>query len=145
MNTQAPQNAFECDLQVRWSDQDLNGHVNNARVITLIEEARVLAGKSWSGTTPDGMTPKVVRKLDVSFDRAVEYGSALLGRVWVTRVNNTSYIVCHELLQENRRCAYAEAVIVILDHSTGRPTPVPESLRKNLLRFQQVDAESAAG
>ena len=32
---------FELSPEVRWSDQDLLGHVNNARMITLIEECRV--------------------------------------------------------------------------------------------------------
>src|SRR5699024_1295251 len=43
----APQNAFRCELQLRWSDQDLLGHVNNARTVTLAEEARVRADTAW--------------------------------------------------------------------------------------------------
>lgn len=144
MSTQAPQNAFECNLQLRWSDQDLNGHVNNARVITLVEEARVLAGRIWSGTTPDGSTPRVVRKLDVRFDRAVEYDSPLAARVWIAKINTTSYTVCHELLQDDQSCAYAEAVIVLLDGATRRPTRIPQSLRSNLLQFQAPHAELSA-
>jgi acyl-CoA thioesterase FadM len=32
---------FEYSPEVRWSDQDMLGHVNNARLITLVEECRV--------------------------------------------------------------------------------------------------------
>lgn len=28
-------------LALRWSDQDANGHLNNARIVTLMEESRV--------------------------------------------------------------------------------------------------------
>lgn len=31
---------FCTDVAVRWSDMDVYGHVNNARVVTLLEEAR---------------------------------------------------------------------------------------------------------
>ena len=29
------------ELQLRWSDEDALGHVNNARIVTLMEEARI--------------------------------------------------------------------------------------------------------
>lgn len=136
MNEIAPQNAFECELQLRWSDQDLNGHINNARVTTLIEEARVLAGQIWSGCTPDGRTPRVVRNLFVRFDRAVHYDFALHAKVWISHTGDTSYTVCHELIQRDVRCVYAEAVIVVLDGCTGRPTSLSSDLRHGLGRFQ---------
>ncbi|MCA1835401.1 MAG: thioesterase family protein, partial [Actinobacteria bacterium] len=31
---------FSTDVAVRWSDMDVFGHVNNACVVTLLEEAR---------------------------------------------------------------------------------------------------------
>ena len=31
------QERFECLMPLRWSDQDLNGHINNARIVTLME------------------------------------------------------------------------------------------------------------
>lgn len=33
--------AFIADVPVRWSDMDAFGHINHARMITLMEEARV--------------------------------------------------------------------------------------------------------
>ena len=32
---------YRCDYPMRWSDMDAYGHVNNARMLTLYEEARV--------------------------------------------------------------------------------------------------------
>jgi acyl-CoA thioesterase FadM len=31
---------FTTNVALRWSDMDVYGHVNNARVVTLLEEAR---------------------------------------------------------------------------------------------------------
>ncbi|GAA4402113.1 acyl-CoA thioesterase [Tsukamurella soli] len=33
--------AFEAHVPVRWSDMDALGHVNHARMVTLLEEARI--------------------------------------------------------------------------------------------------------
>ncbi|NLZ57310.1 MAG: acyl-CoA thioesterase [Corynebacterium sp.] len=135
--SRAPENCFTTVLDVRWSDQDLNGHVNNAQVLTLVEEARVRAVLSWSGTSPDPTTPRVVRALNTLYDDELLYGS-LLARVWISRIGTTSYTVCHELFQENRPCVYAEAVIVVLDRETRSPTPISTELRAQLEPHQAV-------
>lgn len=135
--SRAPENCFTTVLDVRWSDQDLNGHVNNAQVLTLVEEARVRAVLSWSGTSPSPTTPRVVRALNTLYDDELLYGS-LLARVWISRIGTTSYTVCHELLQENRPCVYAEAVIVVLDRETRSPTPISTELRAQLEPHQAV-------
>ncbi|WP_120003305.1 acyl-CoA thioesterase [Nesterenkonia muleiensis] len=130
--SQSPENYFECTIQTRWSDQDLNGHVNNAKVLTLAEEARVQASNAWSGAAPDGSQPRVVRSMNIVFDRAIHYGKNVQARVWVSRIGNTSFRLCHELLQEGQRCAFVESVLVLMDPSTNRPTPLTEQQRAEL-------------
>lgn len=120
-------------MDVRWSDQDLNGHVNNAQVLTLVEEARVRAVLSWSGTSPGPATPRVVRALNTLYDDELSYGS-VLARVWISRIGTTSYTVCHELVQQDSPCVYSEAVIVVLDPESRSPTPLPSELRTQLER-----------
>lgn len=133
--SRAPENCFTTTLDVRWSDQDLNGHVNNAQVITLAEEARVRAVLNWSGTSPGPATPRVVRAVNTLYDEELMYGS-VLARVWISRIGTTSYTVCHELVQEDRPCVYSESVIVVLDPDTRRPTAIPPQLRAQLEQQQ---------
>lgn len=135
-STAAPADAFTCELAVRWSDQDLNGHVNNARVVTLIEEARVQADFAWSGSGKAGVGGRVVRSLKVEFDRAVHYGSDVRATVWVGRIGRTSYTICHALEQQGQRCVYAESVMVNLDTDSGRPAELDPETRETLTRQQ---------
>ncbi|WBL20033.1 acyl-CoA thioesterase [Citricoccus sp. NR2] len=135
-STEAPAEAFTCALAVRWSDQDLNGHVNNARVLTLIEEARVQADIAWSGSGKAGVGGRVVRSLTVEFDRAVHYGSGVRATVWVGRIGRTSYTICHTLEQQGQRCVYAECVMVNLDAKSGRPSELDLETREALTRQQ---------
>lgn len=133
-STATPADAFTCELAVRWSDQDLNGHVNNARVVTLIEEARVQADIAWSGSGKAGVGGRVVRSLKVEFDRAVHYGSDVRATVWVGHIGRTSYTICHTLEQQGQRCVYAECVMVNLDAETGRPAEIDADTRQVLIR-----------
>ncbi|WP_420098454.1 acyl-CoA thioesterase [Corynebacterium sp.] len=135
---------FTVDLEFRWSDQDLNGHVNNARAITQMEEARIRATTAWLGTAfsrPGVTSLRVVRALDAVFDREMSYGP-VTGRVWISRIGRTSYTVGHELHQGGRRCAHGEAVIVVLDPTTRLPTPVTDDMRECLSQALVTDSQN---
>lgn len=127
---EAPDHAFSCQLQVRWSDQDVNAHVNNAQFLTLTEEARVQATRAWTGAVPDA---RVVRAINISFDRSIHYGSPVDAQVWISRIGTTSFTFSHLLNQDGIRCAYIEAVVVTLDPETKQPKPLTDQLRAALV------------
>lgn len=148
LSSRAPARAYRCRLQLRWSDQLLHHHLDHVRILTLLEEARVRAGRVWSGTTPDGGGDggenRVVRTMSTEYLRELTYrdddDDVLEARVWIGRIGTTSYTVCHELVQDGRVGVYAEAVIVKLSKGNGKPTALTEELRRELLRFQHPDA-----
>ncbi|WP_053004743.1 thioesterase family protein [Kocuria sp. SM24M-10] len=118
-------------LPVRWSDQDLNRHVNNARVVTLIEEARLSAVAAWLGEdgVPDPARPRVVVSLSLDYLRPIDHGPELTAHVWVARLGRSSYTVAYELRQHGRAAARARTVLVQTDPATGRSVPLPEGVR----------------
>jgi acyl-CoA thioester hydrolase len=127
---EVPENAFVCELQVRWSDQDVNEHVNNSRILTLTEEARVQATKAWTGAVPDA---RVVRALNVSFEHPIHYGPQLFAHVWISRIGTSSFTFSHTLSQNGVRCAHIEATVVTIDPDTKQSTPLSAHLRSALL------------
>ncbi|HEY4535651.1 MAG TPA: thioesterase family protein [Enteractinococcus sp.] len=127
--------ATAIELAIRWSDQDINGHVNNARILTLMEEARVRAFQQWTSTTPDGKGyRRVVRALNTTFDREVHYGQDTTVWVWIPKIGKTSYVVGHLMVQDGQPCAYTEVTIVVIDSDTGRPKPHEAKYRAELER-----------
>ncbi len=63
-------------ISLRWSDQDPNGHVNNAAIVTLLEEARVrwrLAAIAEGGMEASAVAFVVVR-LELDYLRSVVFG-----------------------------------------------------------------------
>ena len=83
---------FEVGLQLRWSDEDRYGHVNNARLLTLTEEARVRALAAWATTTASPDVQRVVRSMEVQYEAPVVYaGPEVTARVWILRIGRTSF------------------------------------------------------
>ena len=63
------------DVAVRWSDQDAYGHVNHARVVTLLEDART--GMLFDAATEAGVGDfeggLLVSALDVAYKRPITW------------------------------------------------------------------------
>ncbi|PLC11620.1 hypothetical protein AUQ48_04365 [Kocuria flava] len=133
---------FTTELPVRWSDQDLNRHVNNARVVTLLEEARLAAVARWLGEDgiPDPARPRVVASLHLDYLRPIDHGPVLTARVWVARVGRSSYTVAYELHQHGSVAARARTVLVQTDPATGSAAPLPPAVREVLLALETPQA-----
>ncbi|MFW9144331.1 acyl-CoA thioesterase [Corynebacterium striatum] len=131
----APANAIDVTLGLRWSDQDANRHVNNATIITLIEEARVRAVAEKLGRAISPEEPHVVRSLEVVYDGEVSYEPDISAKVWTSRIGRTSYQVSHELIQGGRSCVFATTTIVAIDPSARRPSPLSEEYRAQLYQY----------
>lgn len=125
--------ATPIDIQLRWSDQDINGHVNNARILTLMEEARIRVTKQWTDTVPGVSGPRrVVRALNSIFNHEAHYGKETTVWVWIPKIGNTSFIFGHLLTQDGQPCVYTEVTMVVVDEHTGQPKPHDEEFRRIL-------------
>src|SRR5699024_363048 len=97
-------------VRVRWSDIDGYGHVNNAAVLTLLEEARIAA--FWA--EPDDDAPAAVGRLrtvgsgattatfiahqEIEYAAPLSYTTAPLQvELWLARMGGASIDVCYEI------------------------------------------------
>lgn len=131
--SQAPQNAININIALRWSDQDLLGHVNNAKIMTLVEEARIrtVAQLQQQGGC-DGPLDMVLRTSQTDFLRPVLYTGNVEVNVWISRIGNTSYVMRHELVQDDQVCVTVEAVVVMFDSAKQAPMVIPDRIRRAL-------------
>jgi acyl-CoA thioester hydrolase len=105
---------FIYDVAVRWSDMDAYGHVNNARFLTLYEEARVamfFVGARAQGLTSfeDGI---VISRQEIDYLRPVDYGDAVRIEMWVSRLKAASFTVSYELFDGGVLAGRASSVCV---------------------------------
>ena len=105
---------FLYDVAVRWSDMDAYGHVNNARFLTLYEEARVamfFVGARAQGLTSfeDGI---VISRHEIDYLRPVDYGEAVRIELWISELRAASFTVAYELYDDGVLASRARSVCV---------------------------------
>jgi acyl-CoA thioester hydrolase len=99
---------------LRWSDMDAYGHVNNARFLTLYEEARValfFRGAREMGLTSfeDGI---VISRHEVDYLRPVDYGDPVRIELWVEEIRAGRFTVVYELIDGDVVASRARSVCV---------------------------------
>ncbi|MDT0331800.1 acyl-CoA thioesterase [Nocardiopsis lambiniae] len=103
--------------QVRYADLDPQHHVNNVRMLTYLEDARV-SFLRFSGAV-DG--EEIFGAMVVARQEA-DYVAPLLPRsepvrveLWVTEVRNASFSLAYEILDDERVYLRARTVLVGFD------------------------------
>lgn len=123
---------YECPL--RWSDMDAFGHINNARFLTLYEEARVelmFIGARSAGLTSleDGV---VISRHEVDYLRPVDFGPPVRIEMWIEELRPSRFTVGYELFAEDALASRAKSVCVPYDLARQRPRRLAEAEREFL-------------
>jgi len=124
--------AYHCP--VRWSDMDVYGHVNNARVLTLYEEARVAlmfraAREQGLTSMADGV---VIARHEIDYLRPIDHGEPVRIDLWVEEIRRASFTFRYELFDGDKLASRARSVLVPYDLTAGRPRRVSDAEREFL-------------
>ncbi len=135
---------YHCTL--RWSDLDAYGHINNARFLTLYEEARVAlmfaGGRAWGvDSFADGV---VIARHEIDYLRPVDYA---LGRttaqsapsvrieLWTEEIRPSRFTVGYELFDGEVLASRARSILVPFDLRAQRPRRLTEPERDFLSQY----------
>ncbi|WP_379653499.1 acyl-CoA thioesterase [Pseudoxanthomonas sp. UC19_8] len=121
-------------ISVRWRDMDAYGHVNNAKYISYLEEARVrwLHGVTGGQAMGRGISP-VVANTDVNYRRPIVWPNDIVVELFVERLGNSSVTIGHRIVADNDDTVlYSDGhvVVVWIDTATGKSAPIPEAVRQ---------------
>ena len=117
---------------VRWDDLDAMGHVNNAKYLTLAQEARF----EWSfrqhhdrGERP-GLLEMVVARAEVDFFEGIFEGGIYVDvELWVERIGNSSFDMIYEIKKGEKVVARVKTVQVAVDQSASKSRPLRDEER----------------
>ena len=137
---------FRQPIDVRFRDTDAMGHVNNAVYLTYFEAARAGYYHAVTGQTFEAATENphsiIVAHARVEYRTPAFFGETLLvecGAAWVSR---SSFALEYRVTAAEssrgagRVVADGETVQVMFDYAAGRPTRLPEELRRQLTEFE---------
>ncbi len=148
-----PPNAPRFPIQLRFSDIDSYGHVNNVTYLGYLETARVLLHllrpelPATAGEEP-GATLRELHGTDnqtLVGRQEIEYRVPLEFRtepvqvgLWVTRIGNSSFDLGYAVVDEDQAGtlhALGASTIVLAAAATGRPVPLPDGYRAALQQW----------
>jgi acyl-CoA thioester hydrolase len=125
-----PDILFRMPLDLRWRDLDAFNHVNNANFMTYVEEARIRwfdsTGADW---TASGRIP-LLAAVQMNYRLPIPYPARIFVEMTTERIGNTSLTLGHRIVGEDETLyADGHSVLVWIDVASGRPVPLPESVR----------------
>ncbi|MGN6760816.1 MAG: acyl-CoA thioesterase [Leifsonia sp.] len=146
-------------IKLRWSDLDAYGHVNNAEMLRLLEEARIEAfwttddsdpadrgavpdsGEAIGGTTavldgrPGADTLTLIARQEIEYLAPIPYLRQPLDvQLWLGRLGGASLEVCYEVwspegTEPQTLFSRAATTIVLVDATTQRPRRINDRER----------------
>lgn len=128
---------YVTEVRVRWSDLDAYGHVNNARTLTLLEEARV----DWLFVSAknDGLTHLtdgiVVASVTVNYRRTIMFADEVEVSMGITALGTASFTVDYEVRANGILAVDATTVLVPVDATTFRPRRLSDAEHAYLATF----------
>ena len=129
----------QLELPIDWSDLDLLGHVNNVAIIRYFQSARVVFCENIGLPAVPGMHfGPIEAATEVKFCKQLHYPGKVCLKTVVTEVKNTSFILEHQLFDQNGElAAIGKEVIVYFDFQKQVKLPLTDEL-KTALKSHEV-------
>ncbi|AWN22370.1 acyl-CoA thioesterase [Deinococcus irradiatisoli] len=131
--------AHWCDIQLRFSDTDQMGHINNAAYAVFLESARLAltASVGLSGLKV------VLARLELDYRREVKLGQQVQVATVVTGLGGSSWSYASRILADGEVALEARSVQVQVGPDM-RPRPLSESTRTALSTYLARELTGAA-
>ena len=127
-------------IEVRYGDLDPQGHVNNAKYLTYIEQGRVFYWKQlklWEGGSFMDIGV-ILADVQLTFKKAIQFGDPVRVGVRISRLGNKS-MDCEYSIEDARDAsvfATGTSVLVAYDYHNLRSVAIPEEWRKTIRQFE---------
>lgn len=124
--------AHRAEMQMRYSDADAMGHLNNAVYVSYLETARVQMLSEMGGQLSDLMT--VVARIEVDYVSEIKLGQQVVIETLVETIGRSSYTFVVRMLADGTPSAYARTVQVNIGPDM-RPAALPANRREWMERY----------
>jgi acyl-CoA thioester hydrolase len=133
---------FYHPIEVRYGDLDPQGHLNNAKYLTYIEQARIAYLRHlelWDGGSflDVGI---ILAEVRLTFNAPILWGQPIQVGVRVNRLGNKSFDLLYTLedAQTEREHASGSTVQVTYDYHTAPTISIPDEWQKIITRFEKL-------
>jgi acyl-CoA thioester hydrolase len=117
-------------IPTRFADLDFQGHVNNAAVPIILQEARVDFNKALDMRGHLGSLRPMVAGISIEYAAELTHPGEIEILTGISKIGRTSFTLQQVARQNGRSAIYAETTLVISD--ANGTAPLPDGLRRNL-------------
>ena len=123
-------------IPIRFADQDVLGHVNNAAIAVYFEHARCehLIPRLASPGAPH--LNIVLARIVIDYVREIRYPGTVDVGVRVSRMGNKSFLITGAAFVDTECCAVADATIVFFDTVARRAIEPPDAVRASVAELR---------
>ena len=129
-------------IEIRYSDLDPQWHVNHARFISYLEQARfryvmdlgLFDGRSFLDFE------FIIADLHIAYLAPIHAGRLVQVAMRVTRLGNKSMDIVYRIQDESGKeiFATAETVMVIYDYHSQQSRPISDLWREKIAKFENI-------
>ena len=129
---------FSTNIEVRFSDIDALGHVNNAVFFTYFEEGRKHFSKKGFNVSDISDFKFIMAHIRCDFFRPIRFNDHVILQMWVKGIGTKSFSFEYRIVDfsdETRVYAAGESIQVCYDYDKNRSIEVPVKMRERLTRY----------
>jgi len=137
-----PNTPFFTTVEVRYGDLDPQGHVNNAKYLSFLEQARLgyFAHLGlWDGKSFLDLSI-ILAEVRLTFKAAILYGQKVKVDARIVKLGNKSITMEHRLVDAKSGQEFADAICVLVayNYRNGKTTPISEKWRNTINDFEKL-------
>jgi acyl-CoA thioester hydrolase len=130
-------------IEVRYGDLDPQGHVNNAKYLTYLEQARVVYFQRlglWQGESFMDIGV-ILADVQLAFRKPILFRDRIQVGVKTTRLGNKSMTVEQQIegIETGEIFASATVILVTYDYYQQATIQIPENWRTIIQNFEGLD------
>jgi acyl-CoA thioester hydrolase len=131
---------FFTNIEVRFSDLDAMGHVNNAVFFTYFEEGRKHFSKKMFNVSDISDFRFIMAQIRCDFIRPIRFKDQVILQMWVKNIGTKSFSFEYRLIDffdETKVYATGESTQVCYDYEKNKSIVVPEKMREALTGYMK--------
>lgn len=134
-----PSYSFSTNCAVRFDDINLGGHVDNAKLVVFLNEARIrylrkFGSAGWD--MGDLSTGIIIADLSINFRAEIFYGNDITIDCEIDEIEEKSFRMFYRVRNNGVISAIAESGIVGLNIKEKKTGRIPEAFVEKINKFQ---------
>jgi acyl-CoA thioester hydrolase len=131
-------------IQVRFSDTDMLGHINNVSYFSFFEHGRIAYFKELKlneklfDTRSEHGGMIVAASLECQYLKQVHFGQDVKLGVRISRIGNSSMDFEYALLADDQLSAAGRGTVVYIHPVTGKSKPLPQEIKQTIRDFENA-------